>query len=113
MRSGGFDSLVTFTRPGVPTRDGRSRVDGAPVEVAANVPCDIIAGVGSERFASAENAATAPFVIYCRREPDLDSLDPGDHAVDQDAHVYDIKSVRPDPKDPRHGLEIAAVRKMG
>lgn len=113
MRSGGFDSLVTFTQPGPPVRDGRSRVDGPPVEVAANVPCEITPGVGSERFANAENAASAPAVFRVRKEPDLEQLDAGGNVVDQDGRVYDIKSVRDHPKNPRFELEITAVRKAG
>lgn len=113
MDSGDFDSLVTFTRHGPPVRDGRSRVDGPPVEVAANVPCNIVPGVGTERFANAENAATAPAVFVVRREPDLEQLDAGDCCVDQDGRVYDIKSVRPHPDNPRFDLEVTAVRKAG
>lgn len=110
MRSGGLDDVVTFARPGAPVRDGRSRVVGADVPIAVDVPCEIEAGQGSERFANAENAATAPYILRCRREDDLDTLDAGDVAIDQLGHRYDIKSVRPGPKDPRRELEILAVR---
>jgi len=110
MRSGDLDSLVKFVRPGVPSRDGRSRVPGADVLVADLVPCHVLGGQGTERFANAENAATAPIVITVRREPDLDGLDTGDVAILlETGKRYDIKSVRPGTRDPRRDLEVLAV----
>lgn len=117
MRSGRFDAEVKFVRAGGPQRVGQSRVPGAEVTVADQVPCRVDNGQGTERFANAENAATAPIVIIVRREPDLDSLDTGDVAIlVETGKRYDIKSVRPyagDRRsgggDPRRDLEILAV----
>ena len=110
MRSGGLDGLVRFVRAGGMVQDGRSRVPGPDVTVADNVPCSVKAGQGTERFANAENAATAPIVISVRREPDLETLDAGDFAIlIETGRRYDIKSVRPGERDPRRDLEVLAV----
>ena len=110
MRSGELDSEVTFVRPGAPAREGRSRVPGADVPIAEKVPCHVEGGQGTERFANDQNAATAPFVITTRREPDLDSLDAGDVAIlVETGKRLEIKSVRPGERDPRRDLEILAV----
>ncbi len=110
MRSGGMDAVVAFHRPGAPVRVGGSRVPGPPVVVAKDVPAEIVAGIGAERFANAENAATAPVVVHVRREPDVETLDPLCTMTDEGGQVYAILSVRPAERDPRRELEIAAVR---
>lgn len=110
MRSGDLDALVKFVRPGPLERQGRSRVPVGDVLVADLVPCHVTGGQGSERFANAENAASAPFIITVRREPDLDDLDAGDVAIlVESGRRLDIKSVRPGERDPRRDLEILAV----
>lgn len=117
MRSGGLDCEITFVRPGAPAREGRSRVPGADVPVAERVPCRVFAGQGTERFANDQNSASAPIVIYARREPDIDTLDAGDSAIMlETGKRYAITSVRPysgDPRtgggDPRRDMEILAV----
>lgn len=111
MRSGDLDSLVAFYRDGEPVREGRSRVSPGAIPIAVNVPAHIIAGVGAERYASAENAATAPYVITIRKEPDVEELGAGHVMKDDLGKLYDISSVRPHPQDPRRDLEIAAVRR--
>lgn len=117
MRSGGLDNLVTFLRPGPPAREGMSRVKRTDIVIAPDVPCRVTGGEGTERFANAENAASAPIAIIVRREVDLEGLNAGDLAVLQDTgRRYFIKSVRPytgDKRtaggDPRRELEILAV----
>lgn len=120
MRSGNLDCLIRLVRPGALAQQGRSRVPGAEVEIAT-VPASIVPGVGLERFASAENAATAPAVIVIRRSPEVESVDAGDVAVEleeiagvmEPVRRYDLKSVRPWPKDPRRSLELSGVRNAG
>ena len=117
MRSGGLDNEATFVRPGPPVRVGQSRVPGPDMVIAPDVPCRVTAGEGTERFANAENAATAPIAIYVRREEDTDQINAGDAAILATTRKrYVIKSVRPysgDKRtaggDPRRELEILAV----
>ena len=120
MRSGDLDCLIRIVRPGALAQAGRSRVAGVEVTVA-EVPARILPGVGQERFASAENAATAPAVIVIRRSPEVEDVDAGDVAVELEevagamvpVRRYDLKSVRPWPQDPRRALELAGVRNDG
>lgn len=120
MRSGGQDTLIRIMKPGPPVRDGRSRVDGPDVLVA-ELPCSYLPGQGTERFANAENAATAPAIFRCRREPEIEDVDAGCTILLLDLvdgvmvvrSRYDVKSARPAERDPRHTLEFMAVKKAG
>lgn len=118
MRSGDLDNLVRILRPGPLAREGRSRVPGEDVLVADRVPARLQAGVGTERFASAENIATAPAVFIIRREPDVENIEPRFvlvHLLEVDGEMvegdrYDIKSVREWPPEPRQAWEVSCVR---
>lgn len=117
MRSGDLDTLIRIVRPGALQQQGRSRVPGAEAVVADNVPARMVAGIGNERFASAENIATAPSVFVIRRDPAYE-VDAGDIVIEleeqagvmQPVRRYDLKSVRPWPQDQRHALELSGVR---
>jgi hypothetical protein len=121
MRSGDLDTLIRLVRPGALAQQGRSRVAGADVLIA-EVPARMVSGIGQERFASAENAATAPAVFVIRRSPEVEDVDAGDALLELEENGdgemvpvrrYDIKSARPWPQDPRRTLEISGVRNAG
>jgi hypothetical protein len=112
MRGGRLDTLIRIKRPGALARDGRSRVAGATTVVVETL-AQYIPGVGSERFASAENIASAPSVFVIRRQSDTESIDAGDQVVlvedGVETRSFDIKSVRPSPQNPRWSIELSGV----
>lgn len=112
MRSGDLDTLIRIYRPGALERSGRSRVPGGETLVAECL-CQYLPAVGTERFSSEQNVATAPAVFIIRREPDVDAVDATCVVVlvedDVERDRFDIKSARPWPKDPRWALELSGV----
>ena len=109
MLSGKQDRVISFQRKGEEVDNGHERVPGdwADIAGAEAVPAMFKPGMGSERFANAQNAATAPSVYWVRYMPALADLSPLDRIVDA-TRVYDIKSVKWDGRTTSQ-IEIAVV----
>jgi head-tail adaptor len=112
-----LDRRIRIERDGPPRHDGFQNVAGAP-EILAEVWSSYRAGGGHERYANAENAATAPVIFRIRWQPGLNpdapmGLNPSDRirypAVDGGS-IYDIKAVT--PVDRRKWIDIAATRRV-
>lgn len=87
MGSGQYDRLIQFERAG--TRDtGMQRVRDDWQDFGPPVPARFKPAVGSERFANAENSATAPGVFWFRYIPELVDLNPADRVFDQSTGYY-------------------------
>lgn len=95
MRSGTLDTLVRLQRLGPPQDDGTTSVPGAFQDMKPEpVWASERAGGGNERFANAENAATAVTVFRIRWDPDLDDLNPKDRLVRHlDGEEFNILNV--------------------
>ncbi|WP_347091674.1 phage head closure protein [Sphingomonas parapaucimobilis] len=107
MDAGAMDRRVALLRAGTVTDDYGDEVDGfAPL---ATVWGSVKPSPGTERLASAENAATAPTVItirYSRKVADLNPRDRVEYPVGS-GRQFDIKSVVEIGR--REGLQIAAI----
>lgn len=107
MDAGSLDRRVTLLRAGTVTDDYGDEVDG--FTELATVWASVRPSPGTERLASAENAATAPTVItirYGRGVADLSPRDRIEYPVGS-GRMFDIKSVV--ELGRRDGLQIAAV----
>ncbi|WP_374295174.1 head-tail adaptor protein [Sphingomonas sp.] len=113
-----LDRRIRIERDGPSKHDGFQNVPGSPA-VLAEVWSSYRAGGGQERYANAENAATAPVVFRVRWRPDFDpdlhgGLTPNDRvrypATDAGA-LYDIKAVTAIGR--KKWIDIAAVRRVG
>src|SRR5688500_1571722 len=107
MRSGDLDTEIRIVRPGALERQGRSRVADGEEEIA-QLMARYVPAIGNERFASAQNIASAPAVFIVRNEPDLAEVGTNCTVILLDLGVpkerFAVKSVRPWPQDPRHAL---------
>lgn len=88
---------------------GLSKRAGGWENLGPRVPARFLPAVGSERFASEANVATAPSVFWVRWCPELADLSPADELSDCDV-TYAIKAVTWDGRK-NSDIEIAAVRK--
>lgn len=117
LDAGRLDRRIRIERDGLPVHDGLQNVAGAP-SVFAERWASVRPGGGRERFASAENAATAPMVFWLRWDRTLDPSAPGGvgtadrirYPARDDGQLYDIKSAVEIGR--REGIEIAAVRRV-
>jgi head-tail adaptor len=95
--AGRLDRRVAILRDGTPTRNSRN--EEIPVRWASVKPAP-----GTERFASAENAATAPMRFVFRWAADLVRVT---DRLRHDGRDYDIKSVTEIGR--REGWEVLAT----
>lgn len=109
VRAGELDRRISIERAGSGSDDGYTMKAGEFAELA-EVWCKVRPAPGTERFASGENAATAPtrFIIRFRGDwdPQVNPKDRIRYPVGGD-RVYDIKSVN--ELGRREALEILAV----
>lgn len=107
LDAGKLDQRVTIVREGAPAKDSYGElVPGAPVETtrwASRSPAP-----GIERFANAENAATALWRFVFRWSADLVRVT--DNLRTADGRTWDVKSV--DPIGRNLGLEVLAAARM-
>lgn len=97
-----YDREIRLERA-VAAHDGLQK-RAASWDPVAQVPARMKPGVGSERFANEQNAATAPAVFHCLFDPRLADLAAKDRLVDLAIdRVFDIQSVR---WDGRHNSEM-------
>lgn len=103
LAAGRLDRRVTIVRDGPATKDSMGEaIASAPIEVERWA--SVRPAPGTERFANAENAASAPMRFVFRWEDDLV------RATDRlrhDGRTFDVKSVIEIGR--REGLEILAV----
>lgn len=112
-----LDRRIRIERDGPSIHDGFQNVPGAP-EMLTEVWSSYRAGGGQERYANAENAATAPVIFRIRWQPGLDpdtpqGLTPADrvrYPARDDGSLYDIKAVT--PIDRKKWIDIAATRRV-
>jgi len=118
LAAGSLDRRIRIERDGPTTHDGYQNAPGEPV-VLATVWASARPGGGRERYANAENAATAPMVFTIRWTRALDpnapeGISPADrvrYPATDAGRLYDIKSAV--ELGRRDGIVIAAVRKSG
>lgn len=104
VEAGKLDRRVTILRAGTGTRDEYGEVQpGANTETTTWA--SLRPAPGTERFANAENAATAPMRFVFRWRADL--VRETDRLRDEFGLVYDVKSVTEIGR--REGLEVLAV----
>jgi head-tail adaptor len=116
--AGALDRRIRIERDGPSTHDGYQNVPGAPAPLAT-VSASVKPGGGRERYANAENAATAPMIFTIRWSRALDPTAPGGISPDDyirypasDAgQLYDIKSAV--EMGLREGIVIAAIAQVG
>lgn len=103
LRAGRLDRRVTIRRAGASTRNSwGEQVPGASTETvrfAAVSPAP-----GTERFANAENAASAPMRFVLRWEPDLVEVT---DSLLLDGRTFEIRSVTEIGR--REGIEVLAT----
>lgn len=107
MPSGKYDRLIQFQAPGL-VDGGMARRKGDWEDLGPAVPARMKAGIGSERFANAQNAATAPAVFWFTWCPELAALEPDARLVDG-LLTYEVKAVRWDG-NRNSEVEVSAVR---
>lgn len=107
MPSGKYDRLIQFQVADL-VDGGMARRKGAWADYGPAVPARMKPGVGSERFANAQNAATAPAVFWFLWCPELAALEPDARLVDG-MLTYEVKSVRWDG-NRNSEVEISAIR---
>lgn len=108
MTSGKYDRLIQFQV--APLVDGgMARRKGEFANLGPAVPARMKPGVGRERFANEQNAATAPRIYWFRWCPELAALGEDARLVDG-AAVLEVKSVRWDG-NMNSEVEVAAVQK--
>lgn len=107
MDAGSLDRRITLLRAGIVTNEYGDEVDG--FADLATVWASVKPAPGTERLASAENAATAPTVITIRYSSMVADLTPRDRIEYPvgSGRTFDIKSVV--ELGRRDGLQIAAV----
>jgi len=118
INAGDLNRRIIVERDGPATHDGYQNVPGQP-EVLATIWASVRPGGGRERYANAENAATAPMVFTIRWTRLLDpsspeGVSPDDrirYPVGNSGQLYDIKSVV--ELGNREGIVIGAVRRAG
>lgn len=110
MNLGALDRTVTIQAPGAAVDDGHTLVEGAFATIGGGpLPATYRPTPGTERFASAENAATAPAVFWVRWSADIAGTDPRHQLLDDSGRAHNIVSVT--ELGRRDGLEILAVRR--
>lgn len=107
MPSGKYDRLIQFQEPAL-VDGGLARRKGNYADLGPAVPARMKPGVGSERFANEQNAATAPAVFWFLWCPELADLQPDARLVDS-VLTYEVKSVRWDG-NKNSEVEVSAVR---
>lgn len=111
-----MDRRIRIERDGAAMHDGFQNIPGTAVAIAT-VAASMRPGGGRERYASAENAATAPMIFTIRWTRVLDPHAPGGISPDDrvrfpatDAgQLFDIVSAVEWGR--REGIVIAAVRR--
>jgi len=104
-RSGKFDRLVTIVAPANGSTDEWNEEQLASVETLAWAW--VRPAPGTERFASAENLATAPVRFFFRWRPDL--VKPN-YVIRHEGLTFDVKSVQEIGR--RKFLEVGAVARV-
>jgi Phage head-tail joining protein len=110
MKRRAYDRVIQFQRS-TPIDDGLALREGEFVAYGDAVPASFVPGVGSERFANAQNAATAPGIFRFWYTPDLADLTPADR-INDGGIIYGITSVRWDGRTTSE-VEVAATMKFG
>ena len=116
LAAGELDRRIRIERDGPAGHDGFQNVPGKAA-VLATTWAKYIPAPGRERYANAENAATAPALFRIRWKASLDPDAPGGLSVKDrirfpnrdDGALYEIVSVVEYGR--RVGLDIAVVRK--
>lgn len=108
MPSGRYDRLIQFQAPAL-VDGGLARRKGDWTDLGPAVPARMKPGVGKERFANEQNAATAPAVYWFLWCPELDALAPDARLVDG-AAIYEVNAVRWDG-NRNSEVEVSAIRK--
>ncbi len=93
--SGEFDRMIRIERDAPASHDGYQNVPGAPF-VLAERWAHYLPGAGRERFADAENAATAPAIFTIFWSPEVEDVSPVDRVrfpAKNDGRLYDIQRV--------------------
>jgi head-tail adaptor len=102
LKSGDFNRAVTILRRNVTKNAHNEEVEGDPTEVETRAR--VTPAPGTERFASAENAAQAPMRFVIRWRPDPPSVE---DSLEMDGRPYAISSVT--EIGLHEGWEILAV----
>lgn len=108
MNTGKFDRLVTIWTPVRTDLDGwHEPVDDPPTGIEVDAWASIKTAPGTERFASAENAAAAPLQFFFRWRADL--VTPLS-VIQYDGQQFDVKSI--EELGRRQRLRVLAVARL-
>jgi len=108
MNTGKFDRLVTIWTPVATALDGwHEPADEPPTGIEVDAWASIKTAPGTERFANAENAATAPLQFFFRWRANL--VTPLS-VISYDGQQYDVKSI--EELGRRQRLRVLAVARL-